>query len=252
MSRILIKITSSVNGGICVCWPDGKKVWVDLYPEEKARSFSALTDTQWDLIKCDPRFIPPVMILTTHNHPDHFSPDRTKEAGKLWPDAEIVMPEGKIYSMKYGIIDPDGVPGKRVSGSEAVIEKCGITARYIRTVHSGKKYVDTPHYSILLSYMDKSIFISGDAAVADDQLTELLGTIPCDIAVLNFPWAALRSAREVVVSTIRASHVLLTHIPNKEDNIDGYREMARTGAALLDIPDVRMMLYPFREETFNV
>ena len=252
MSKIQIKITSSVNGGICVSWPDGKKVWVDLYPEEKTRSFSYLTDAQWDLVKCDPRFLPPAMILATHTHPDHFSAARTKEAAALWPDAEIVFPEDKIYSMITGITDSDGIPGTRVSGPEAVIEKCGITAKYFRTVHSGKKYVDTPHYSILLSYMDRNILISGDAAVADEQNIELFSRIPCDIAVLNFPWASLRSAREVVVNSIRASHVLLTHIPNKEDNIDGYREMSRTGAALLDIPDVRLMLYQFREEIFNI
>lgn len=252
MNKIQIRITSSVNAGICAEWPDGKKVWVDLYPEEKARSFSCLTDAQWKLVKCDPRFSPPAMILATHTHPDHFSAARTKEAAALWPGAEIVFPEGKIYSMITGITDSDGIPGTRVSGSEAVIEKCGMTAKYLRTVHSGKEYVDTPHYSILLSYMGKNILVSGDAAVADEQTIELFSRIQCDIAVLNFPWASLRSAREAVVNNISASHVLLTHIPNKEDNMYGYREMSRTGAALLDIPDVRLMLYQFREEIFNV
>lgn len=252
MSKIQIKITGTVNGGICICWPDEKKVWVDLYPMEKAPSFSALSEAQWELVKCDPRFSPPDMVLATHTHPDHFSPERTKEVSRLFPDAELAFPDGRIFTMKYGFIDADPYPGKHISGDVSVIKKNGITAEFLRTVHSGRQYEDTPHYSILLSYLGKKIFISGDAAVNSDQVLDVLENVSCDIAVLNFPWASLRSAREIVVNRLKASHVFLVHIPNKEDNVDGYREMARTGSALLDIPDVRLMLCQFREETFLV
>lgn len=250
MGKIQIRITSTVNGGVCICWPDNKKVWVDLYPEEKTRSFSVLTESQWDLVKCDPRFSSPNMILATHTHPDHFSTARTMEASGLWPDSLIAFPEGEIYAKNKG--DVNAFPCERISGEKKIIEKDGIRAVFFRTVHSGRMYAGIPHYSIIISYMGINILLSGDAAASGENLIGMPSDISCDIAILNFPWASLRSAREAVINGIRSSHVLLVHIPNVEDNIDGFREMARTGAALLDIPDVRLMLYPFREEAFLI
>lgn len=249
---MFFKLKGSVNGGICVVCPDGKKVWVDFTPG-KTVLWEELTPEDWETVKNDSTVFPPDLVLTTHCHSDHFSPERTEELLRLCPDAQIFVPAWRTPSDTcQHVIPADSLDVFKIAGDTETVTSGNLEIQFLRSTHSGKKYEDVPHYSILLRYGKKTIFFSGDARVMEEELTDQLEFINIDLAVLNFPWASLTKGRELVEYSIRPSHVFLVHLPAREKDIYSYREAAENGAGLLNVPDVRLFLTHFQEEVFDL
>jgi len=248
-SSVTVQITASVNAGICLLFPDGQKIWIDFFPDRKTTLFSYMTDDQWNELKKDPDLTPPDLILFTHTHPDHFSAARVKECESLWPGTPVYFPAGSTW---YGEISESELAYHPLTGEQTEISLGSLRVRMIRTVHSGKEFTDTPHYSIFLSFEGKNIFVAGDALVTGDRLTDLLEYSKTELAVLTFPWASTSLGRERIEYSICPSHVLLYHIPNAEDDKCNFRKAAENGKGLLNCPDVRTVTEPGQTELFRL
>lgn len=244
-----LQITASVNAGVCLTFPDGKKVWIDFFPDGKTPLFSHVSDSQWEQIKKDPRVTPPDLILFSHTHPDHFSAARVQECAALWPDVPVYFPAGSNW--RDGPAESE-LAYQPISGEEIKLSLGKTTVRMIRTVHSGKEYVDVPHYSFLFTCEGRQIFVAADALVTGEKLCEVLEYSRTDLAVLTFPWASTSVGRERVEYMIQPSHVLLYHIPNREDDRSNFRKVAASGKEQLDCPDVRAITEPFQTEVFKL
>lgn len=246
-----ISVYYTVNMGMCIRTP-GHNVWVDLFPDVKTPSFSKMEDKDWDRVKTDPA-LKPTEICQTHCHPDHYSFYRMAECATLFPDTKIMVPEGiALSSMGGHIFTADDLPVTHINGSEYIYEEGGLRIRFLKTIHSTASFFNVPHYSIFLTQEYKNIFISGDAHLTEESLIEELALSRVDLAILNFPWTSISRGRYLTENVINPRHALFVHIPNIEDNADGYREAAENGASVLNVPDVRLAMTPYTEFTYDL
>lgn len=246
-----ISVYYTVNMGMCIRTP-GHNVWVDIFPDIKTPAFSKMEDADWDRVKTDPA-IKPTEILMTHCHPDHYSHSRMAECTALFPEAAMLVPAGTALSSINGyIFTADDLPVTHVSGNEFIYEAGGLHIRMLKSEHSSEKYADVPHYSIFLTQEEKTIFISGDAHVTGEALYDELEKTKIDLAILNFPWTSLSRGRSLTEHVVAPEHVLFVHIPNAEDNNNGYREVAESGSSVLRVPDVRLAMTPYTEFSYDL
>jgi len=248
-SKSGISVIGTINAGICITFPNGRKLWFDLYPDGPTPLFSHMKDEDWERTKKDPRLSPPDRVFFSHTHPDHFSAVRTEEIHRLWPQVPVYLPDRSVWS---GSPDSGELVCIPIAGEEMSMDLDGITVHMLRTQHSGQQFIDVPHYSFLIRYDKKQIFISGDALLTSDKLITYLECIRTDLAILTFPWASITLGRERVEYSIQPSHLLFYHIPGEEKNESGYREAAASGSELVNVPDVRLLMKPFQEEIFDL
>ena len=246
-----VTVYYSVNMGMCICTP-GQRVWIDFFPDVKTPTFSKLENRDWDRLKNEPS-LRPTEICQTHCHPDHYSFYRMAECTSLFPEARIFVPAGTALSSMNGYIyTADDLPVTHISGNEYIYEERDLRIRFLKTIHSNAAFFDVPHYSIFLTQERKNIFISGDAHLTENSLIEELACTRTDLAILNFPWASISRGRDLTENVVNPRHVLLVHIPNEADNSEGYREAAENGAAMLNVPDVRLAMTPFTEFSYDL
>ena len=257
MNKILLfSVTGSVNAGVCLSFGDSCRVWVDFFPDTKTPMFSFMTDEEWEHAKKNALLFPPDLVLFTHTHPDHFSPARAREFMSACPEVPLFLPKASVWD-SASKISPElflthfGLTAAReISGSTETFVLGGLTVRMLRTIHSGARFTSVPHYSFLFTFEGKQIFVSGDALLTDEHLTDFLAGEPIDLAILTFPWAATTVGRERVESAVRPSHVLLYHLPKDGEDPYGFRPSTRSCAPLLNVPDVRLLTDPFHREDY--
>lgn len=247
MNSLTVTVTGTVNAGICISFPNGRRIWFDLYPDTETPMFSFLKEDQWEAVKKDPRLTPPDLVFFTHIHPDHFSAPRTQEVNRLWPEVPVYLPQQNDRREAERISGLSYIP---LTGEEMSVSLDGITVKAFRTIHSGQMFLSVPHYSFLISFEGKHIFLSGDALLTSDDLTGRLECVRTDLAILTFPWASVTAGRDRVEYAVQPEHVFLYHIPNEEKNRYCFREAAVSGSQLLNVPDVRLAMQPFTRETF--
>lgn len=253
---LLFSVTGSVNAGVCLSFGDSCRVWIDFFPDTKTSMFSFMTDEEWKRAEKDPRLFPPDLVLFTHTHPDHFSPPRAREFMSACPEVPFFLPKASVWNPASEISQEQflthfGLTSAReISGISETFVLGGLTVRMLRTVHSGARFVSVPHYSFLFSFEGKQIFVSGDALLTDERLTDFLSEEHIDLAVLTFPWAATTVGRERVESAVRPSHVLLYHLPKDGEDPYGFRPSTCSCAPLLNVPDVRLLMDPFHREDY--
>lgn len=86
--------------------------------------------------------------------------------------------------------------------------------------------------------------------MASPALTERLRGEPIDLALLNFPWIAQRQGRDFIQTVLRPRHLLLYHLPFREDETHRYRAAAQRCLGRLDVPDARLLMEPLQQEWF--
>lgn len=249
-----LEIIGSVNSGVCIIFPDRKKVWIDFVHDLKTPLWPTVSDEMWETIKGDSALYPPDIVLFTHVHPDHYSKKKTGELLKDHPGTPVILPKGATYSSYFKReFSADDLSGADLVSGETAERTFGdLTVLFTKSLHSGKEYVDTPHYCIELKYKGKSIFISGDAKLSSEELCDRLEFVKADLAVMNFPWASVSKGREILSDTLKPSHLLLVHLPDQKDDPFHYMDSAENGAGLLDLPDIRLMRRPFQKEVFDL
>lgn len=235
-----IRVTLSANAGICV-EAGGKKVLVDLVHEDKQLGFSNVTDSLFQRILQEKAFSDGDCLCYTHCHGDHYSRGMTAEFFGRWPRMKLFLPEPEFENQIL------------VSGSEFLWEEDGLKLRFLRLPHEGAAGEKVSHYGLIITAGGVNILISGDCATASPDLARILENIRVDLAVLAFPWAALKKGREFLRQNLGGAHILLYHLPFAEDDICGYRSSAsRAAENLRESRDVRLLTQPLQSETVNI
>ena len=203
-----ITLTLSANAGIALDI-GGRRLWVDALHEGKQPGFSTLSpQLQQNMLACE-AFFRPEFICYTPCHPDHYSARLTELARKLWPQAELLLPE------------------------ERTVEKDGLSVRFLKLPHEGEQYADVVHCGIIISCGGINILLSGDCAVAAPELAAALADIPIHVAILDFPWITLKKGRKFLAEHLSGAQIILCHLPFAEDDINGYRLSAKNAALQL-------------------
>lgn len=212
-----VTVTLSANAGVALNI-GGRRVWVDALHEKRNPPFSTLSPRLQQQMLSSEAFRNPEFICYTHCHDDHYSPRLTQAAQKLWPNARVMIPE-------------DGW------GREVRVESKGLLLRFVRLTHEGEQYAQVPHYGIVLSCNCKNIFLSGDCALASDELIQALQGTPIHLMFLDFPWLTHPKGKVFLRSHFPDVPKIAYHLPFAEDDLFGYRKAAgRTDATLLQDP----------------
>ena len=125
----------------------------------------------------------------------------------------------------------------------------------LRLPHDGDEYADVDNYACVISPADggagHNILVLGDAALGCPELTEQLeaagfgdetGGWKIDVAVVDFPWAAVTRGRTVIDNILRPGHLLICHLPFSEEDRRGYGDMIRRVLKKFrNIEDIRIL-----------
>ncbi len=206
-----ISVTLWANAGVALKIGE-KGVWIDPFSVQKQPGFSVLSPFLAQKIRRHLSFSGLTACCFTHKHGDHYSAAYTKEARALYPDAAFFLPE-------------------QAWGPEFAANVDDLTFRFLRLPHEGAQYADVCHYGILISCQGRNILVSGDCAVAAEELARALQGQKIHLAILNFPWLTLRKGRQFVEEYLKDSQILLVHLPFAEDDTFGYRAAAEKECA---------------------
>lgn len=232
-----ISVTLSANAGVSL-WLGDRKIWVDALHDTKTLDFSPLTPPLLKRMEEHEMFQSPDIIFVTHCHLDHYSRKLVGQAAERWPEARLVLPQREF---------PDQL---LVTGESMEETICGVDFRFFELPHEDVKYEEVPHYGAVISRGGFSVLVTGDCAMASPVLAERIRDIPIDLALVDFPWITLRKGREFIQKYIAAKHLLVYHLPFREEDRWGYRAAAERSVGLLDMPDVRLLYDPLQTERF--
>lgn len=235
----MVSVTLSANAGVSIEL-GGKKVWVDaLHDATSCTEFSSVSANMLGQIWVDDRFSPPDVIFVTHCHPDHYKKELVEQAKLRFPEATLVLPQPEF---------PDQL---LIVGDTMERSICGVDFRFFSLPHEQVPYEAVPHYGAVISCNGFSVLVTGDCEVASSALAAQLESTPVDLALVDFPWVALKKGREFIQRYISPRHLLAYHLPFQEDDRWGYREAVQRSAKLLEVPDVRILADRFQTERFQ-
>ena len=234
----LCQVTISANAGAALELP-GLRLWVDALHRHKVPGFSCVPPELWGQMQSHPAFSRPDLLFFTHRHPDHYSHTLTQEALHLWPQAELALPEQDFAGQVL------------LAGPEDRIHFRDITLTFRRLIHEGAEFADVPHYGCLIDAGGYRVLLTGDCALAGQDLADFIGNTPIDLAILDFPWITLRRGRTIIDTVIRPRHLLINHLPFAPDDTEGYRAAAARCAGSLAVTDVRLLQDPFQTESYD-
>ena len=233
-------VTLSANAGVVLAL-DGYRLWVDALHKTKVPGFSTLSPADLQTLWGHPAFAAPDALLFTHCHPDHYDKDLTAQAITRYPQAAPLLPEPEF---------PGVLP---LHGPRDVRTLPGLRLEFARLTHEGPQFAAVPHYGCLVEQNGFRVLITGDCAVAGADLADWIGGRSIDLALLDFPWVTLRRGREFINAYIRPRHLVVNHLPFREDEVYNYLSAAAKCAALMrpTVPDVRLLTEPFQTEAFE-
>lgn len=185
---MLCSVCHTANAGVYVT-AGSVRFLLDAFPDKPVDGFEAMTPPQVETLL---RGISPDLLLVTHPHPDHHSDRLTRLAADRFPGMEIVCPW-------------------RRPSAQLLWENCRV--RWFPLPHAPQEVLQqVPNYGFLLETEGRRIFCPGDADPRDAQVRRLVEGLRPDLAILNFPWVTLPSARPVLAA-LDPRHTVLTHLP---------------------------------------
>lgn len=235
MSHCTVTLSANAGGALAL---GPARIWYDAMHQQKVPGFSTISAQLMTALEQTRAFYDPDLILCSHCHPDHCSVPLLEAAHALWPRAKLLLPEARL-------------PGQLLLEGPCRMELAGLELRFAPLPHEGAQYAGVANYGCILRSGDFRVLLAGDCAVASPALEDFVNGEPIDLAVLNFPWLTLPRGRSAV-EAIRPRHLLIWHLPFQADDRWGYRIAARRAADKLpSVPDIRLLLDPLQEESFD-
>lgn len=232
-------LTLTANAGIIVDI-NGSAAFIDALHHGSPGKYSSVNDLVFDRICNSTEMNDPSVLLYSHCHPDHFSADMTSAflAGRNIP---CIIPEKKLDTQ---ILLTDDYEEYRISG---------LRIACFRLQHMGDPGTEPALYGFMIEKDGVRILVPGDCEPASAELEEILLTLGhIDIAVLNYPWAALIRGRKFLDEIMRPDEVLLVHIPFEEDDANNVRTMIKRQVQRTGASNVRLMERPLQTETYII
>ena len=237
-----LQIALSANTGISLTLPDGI-IWIDALHNKKTLSYSTITPELWEYINKDEGFIGadkmgPDIIAFTHCHTDHFSSHMTIEAHRLYPDAEIILPQNYF-------------PWQKLLSAPVENFRLGNTkVSFIKARHSGAEKLHKSYFAAV-DDGETRILIPGDTALSETLLSDFAADFHADIAIMSYTWLLFSKGRRIIDEIIRPTHLIIDHMPfDFDDTKSGIRKNALKSAAMIKCTDdVRLLYNPHQKET---
>lgn len=217
------RLIFTANAG-CILYAGELCILLDALHNQRTAEFSSLSPAQLQKVFELLDNCPPKLMLITHRHPDHYSPELTAQARERYPEMLLIRPSGAGH-----------------------MERAGMRLEWFPLPHRGG---DGPNFGFLLDIGGKRIFTAGDAEPgAEETLKRVAGLSP-ELALLNFPWLSLRSGRQAF-ERLNPRQTCLFHLPFAEDDSFGYLAAVKELAGPL-WPNVRVLCQFLQEENFKL
>ena len=202
-----VEITYICNEGFLITSASGKKVLVDAL-FVGLPGYGIIPPEQLTLMK---KALPPFdeidLILTTHDHEDHFDADVVLSHLKNDPQAVFVSTEQAVDHLRVlsGFDEvQDRVRAIRLGEGERTqltLNGIGLEIVYLRHVHN---------LGFLVTVDGKRLFHMGDSSMSLDQIQEVYQLAKEEIDVAFVPdWYSA----ETIKAELGAKHVILMHAP---------------------------------------
>lgn len=232
------KITLAVNAGIVMQF--GRTcIWSDVLHTEKAPRFSTVSPELAEKLLYGGVVPAPDLFLYSHCHRDHYARELNAQALARWPQAKIVLPRQDFDDQIL------------LSEEEQALSFHGLHFRFGRLSHQGDQFADVVNYGCIINSGGFRVLLAGDCTFETPELEDFVAGEHIDLAIMNFPWVTRPNAREIMDQIICPDHLLIYHLPFREDNWAGLRESAAAGARFIhNIPDLRFLQEPFQTEIY--
>ena len=208
----------TANAGVLICYKN-KKILVDALHATKTGRFSRVSDELLlQIANGEGDFTDVDALLYTHDHSDHYSKIWTQRCLDRNPSLHLAGPIHDFADRNHVHI---------LTKAKEVLHIGGISITAKRLRHDGNEYASVVNYAYMLDIDGYHILLLGDGVMDGQAIGALLEGWEVHLALLNFPFLTLKRGREIMDRVIRANKTLLFHLPNLEDDINGYVPAAR-------------------------
>lgn len=166
------------------------------------------------------------VIMYTHHHDDHFSLDLTNAFIERHKETQCInsATDSKLATVSIG----------------------EVKVTPIKTIHMGKEYTNTEHYSYHIQLEGCNVFFTGDADLVHSNFTHpLIMNQDVDLLIAPFPFVAKGNGRKLVTDIIGAKNIAVMHLPDEKN--DPFEWVKSTMKAYKRIKD-RFIPVTFLEE----
>lgn len=245
----LIKITYLVNAAVLIEFR-GTKLLIDGIYDEKGHCFSNLSVEQWrNLKKGKEEFSNINYLLFTHEHGDHFSPDRVSEYLDYQEPKAIFMPKNgslklKLLQQKANRLNiPCALLDEGFCRKTTFKPEKDIFIRAFQTRHLDKIYWDTPHFCYLLMFGEKKILFTGDVDFNYENFDNLQNILLDAVCINPLFYQSMRGKKLFSGGTIQAKNKVVYHIPFAGDDKMQIRRIVEQRQILVKAEDKNTIFF---------
>ncbi len=227
-----VTVTSVANAGVLINTKK-KKILVDGLHKGKNHTYSPVDDTTAEkIIKAKDIFSGLDLLLITHDHSDHFSPELCFSALSENKALHIVGTDAVAKALKdmangdedilsrIWSIEPDPNKSLRMNIRGINIEACDF-------IHDTYESASSKNVAYLFTLNGKTFLHIGDAK-ADVEAFEKMECLKrkIDVMFVPFPYVGTTDGRKVI-STISPQKLVVMHLPEAEIDTNRWADKAK-------------------------
>lgn len=244
-----LTVTLLANAGVLLSWR-GTTLLLDSIYGAEGHPFSTLPpETARALREGAPPFEKVDYLLFTHAHPDHFSPELTREYLRARPVKGVFLPQTRSVreSGLAELLRERGIPSVLLSHetdhASYRIEP-ELTVRAFSTLHLDEKYRHVHHFCYLLRFGEKSVLFTADVDYIHETLAQVEG-VPLRAAFVNPLFFSDLRRRRFFRGTLTAETLCVYHVPfSGEDRLHIRPSLANDMVNFPPAQDVRVLCEP--------
>ena len=217
-----ITITFLANTAILIQFGEVKFLIDGIY-DKNGHIFSNLTTNQWQDLKRGNGILSNIdYLLFTHEHGDHFSPERTMQYISYQKPKAVFMPKNGSKSLETlkKMLEQMKIPcalldEKNAKRTKFFLEK-DIFVEAFQTRHLDKVYQNVPHFCFLLSFCDKKLLITADVDLTTEYFYQI-NEIALEAIFVN-PLFYHSKQGQKILQRLNSKINVVYHIPFEEDD----------------------------------
>lgn len=229
-----IRFVFIANAGVLIEF-QGTKLLIDGIYADEGHSFSCIPSVYWDEMKRGKGLLADVdYLLFTHEHADHFSPERVMEYLDYQNPKAIFMPKkgsSALEKLQFQAEDRN-IPCTLLQESfckrAVFMPEKEIKIIALATKHLDRRYKNVSHFCYLIQLGSKNILITGDVDFKSEQMTELQD-IYLDAVLLNPLTNHSREGKDFLRKHIQARKKIIYHIPFEGEDSTQIRILVEKG-----------------------
>ena len=223
-----VRVTLIANAGLLLEYRGTTLLLDGIYGAEN-HPFSPLPPQLWNQMKSGTAPFEKIdLLLFSHLHPDHFSPEMTLEYLRSRPVRGIFLPD--VPEVRdSGLIDYLTVNNIPCAALSKQTERMGfritpeITVRTILTRHLDKRYEAVRHICYLISFGPKTLLFTADLDYVTENLDRLANTKLDAVFVNPLFFGALRRGK-YFSGKLNTNHIVVYHVPFSDHDRLGIRK----------------------------